>query len=111
MKPEWNKFWDKLLSTVEVNYRQVCDVLIHFLRNLDNCSGVLLVSGGQKLSFQKHTCDTVRRFISLSVHKLYKVRDRLITRGTIRRGGSSARFSAPARWSMIDNLSIQHILT
>ena len=36
MKPKWNKFWEKLLSIVEVNCRQECDVLAHFLRNLDN---------------------------------------------------------------------------
>ena len=111
MKPEWNKFWEKLLSIVEVNCRQECDVLAHFLRNLDNYSRVLLLSGGLKLPFLKHTCDTVRRFILVSVHKLYKIRDRLITRGTIRAGGSSVCFSALARWSMDDNMSIHHILT
>ena len=31
MKPEWDKFWEKLLSVVEVNCRQECDVLTHFL--------------------------------------------------------------------------------
>ena len=109
MKPEWNKFCEKLLSLVEVNCRQECDVLTHFLRNLDNYSRVLLLSGGLKLPFQKHTCDTVRRFISVSVHKLYKIRDRLVTRGTIRPGGSSVCFSALVRWSMHDSLSIHHI--
>ena len=88
IKPEWNKFWEKLLSIVEVNCRQECDVLTHFLRNLDNCSRVLLLSGGLKLLFQKQTCDTVRCFMSVSVHKLYKSRDKLVTRGTIRPGGS-----------------------
>ena len=106
MKPEWKKFWEKLSSIVEVNCRQECDVLTHFIRNLDNYSRVLLLSGG-------HTVrrDTVRRFISVSVHKLYKIRDRLVTRGTIRPGGSSVCFSALARWSMDDNMSIHHILT
>ena len=111
MKPEWNKFWEKLLSIVEVNCRQECDVLAHFLRNLDNYSRVLLLSNCLKLPFLKHTCDTVRRFISVSVHKLHKIRDRLVTRGTIRAGGSSVCFSALARWSMDDNMSIHHILT
>ena len=99
-----------LLSTVEVNCRQECDVLIHFLRNLNNYSRVLSLSGGLKLPFQKHICDTVRRFISVSVHKLYKIRDTLITRGTLRPSGSSVYFSALARWSMDDNMSIHHIL-
>ena len=111
MKPEWNKFWEKLLSIVEVNCRQECDVLAQFLRNLDNYSRVLLLSGGLELPFLKHTCDTVRRFISVSVHKLYKIRDRLVTRGTIRAGESSVCFSALARWSMDDSMSIHHILT
>ena len=110
MKPEWNKFCGKLLSIVEANCRQECDVLTYFLRNLDNYSRALLLSGGLKLPFQKHTCDTVRRFISVSVDKLYKIRDRLVTRGTIRPGGSSVCPSALARWSMDDNLSIHHIL-
>ena len=30
MKPEWDKFWEELLSFVEVNCRQECDVLTHF---------------------------------------------------------------------------------
>ena len=64
-----------------------------------------------KLPFQKHTCDTVRRFISVSVHKLYNIRDRLVTRGTIRPSGSSVCFSALVRWSMDDNMSLHHILT
>ena len=38
IKPKWNKFWEKLLSIVEVNCRQECDVFTHFLRNLDNYS-------------------------------------------------------------------------
>ena len=82
MKPEWDKFWKKLFSVVEVNCRQECDILTHFLRNLDNYSRVLLLSGSLELPFQRHTCDTVRRFISVSVHKLYKIRDRLVTTGT-----------------------------
>ena len=30
MKPEWDKFWKKLFSVVEVNCRQECDILTHF---------------------------------------------------------------------------------
>ena len=89
----------------------IFSVIVNFLRNLDNCSRVLLLSGGLKLAFLEHTCDTVRRFISVSVHKLYKIEDRLVTRGTVRPGGSSVCFSALARWSMDDNMSINHILT
>ena len=101
----------KLVSIDEVNRRQEWDVFTHYLRNLNNFPRVLLLFEGLKLSCQKHTSDTVRRFISVSVHKLYKIRDRLVTRGTIRPGGSTACFSALARWSMNDNLSIHHILT
>ena len=37
MKPEWDKCREKLLlSIVEVNCRQECDVLTHLLRNLEN---------------------------------------------------------------------------
>ena len=111
MKHEWSKFWEKLLSIVEINCRQEWDTLIHFLRSLDNYSRVLLLSGGLKLPYQKHTCDTVRRFISVSVDKLYKIRDRLVARVTIRPGASSVCFSALARWSMDDNMPIHHILT
>ena len=53
MKPEWDKFSEKLLSIVEVNCRQECDILTHFSRNLDNYSRVLLLSGGLKLPFLK----------------------------------------------------------
>ena len=34
MKPEWDKFWEKMQSIVEVNCRQECDVLTHFYGNL-----------------------------------------------------------------------------
>ena len=97
MKPEWDKFWEKLLSIVKVNCRQECDVLTHFLRNLNNYSILLLLSGDLKLPFQKHTCDTARRFISVSVQKLYKIRDRLVTKGSLRLSGSSVYFSILAR--------------
>ena len=107
MKPEWDKFWEKLLSIVEVNYRQECNVLTHFLRNLDNYSRVLLLPGGLKLPSQKHTCDTVRRFISVSFHKLYKIRDKLVTRGTMRPGGSSVCFSALATQFISQSRRIQ----
>ena len=102
MKPDWDTFWEKFSSIVEANCRQECDVLTYFSRNLDNYSRALLLSGGLKLPFQKHTCDTVRRFISVSVQKLYKIRDRLVARGHVRPGGSSGCFSAPARWLMDD---------
>ena len=79
--------------------------------NLDNFSRVMLLSGGLKLPFKIIPVLAVRRFISVSVHTLYRIRERLVTKGTIRRGGSSACFSAPAGWSVDDNLSIHHILT
>ena len=49
MKPEWDKFWEKLLSIVEVNCRQECNVLTHFLKNFDHYFIVLLLSGCLKL--------------------------------------------------------------
>ena len=71
MKPEWDKFFEKLLSIVEVNCRQECDVLTNCLRNLDNYSRVLILSGGLKLPFQKHTCqtDVVSLFLSINYIK------------------------------------------
>ena len=74
MKPEWNKVWEKLSSIVEVNCRQECDVLTHFLGNLDNYFRVLLLSGGLKLPFQKHTRDTgvLSQFSSINYIKLGK---------------------------------------
>ena len=109
VKHEWDMSGEKLLSIAEVHCRQKCDVLANVLRNLDDYSRILLLSGGLKLPFQKHTSDTVRRFISVSVHKLYKIRNRLVTKGTIKHGGSSACFSPLARWLVYDNMSIHRI--
>ena len=36
MKPECDKFWEKLSSVAEVNCTQEWNVVTHFLRNLDN---------------------------------------------------------------------------
>ena len=94
MKTEWDNFWKRILSAAEVHCKQEWDVLTHFLRNFDEFSRVLLLSDGLKLPFQKHISDPVRRFISVSVHNLYKIRVRIVTRGTIRPGGSSVCFSS-----------------
>ena len=77
MKPEWDKFWGKLLSVVKVNCRQECDILTHFKRNLDNYSRVLLLSGGLKLPFQKHTCDTDVFSLFLILYNLWTETDLL----------------------------------
>ena len=110
MKPEWNKFWEKLLSVAEVNCKQENDILTHLLRNLNFFFRVLLLPSGLRLPFQKYTGDTVRRFIFVSANNIYKNRDSLVTRGTVRPGVLSF-LSALAQWSVDDNLSIQHILT
>ena len=55
MKPEWDKFWEKLSSIAEVNRRQEWNGVTHFLKSLDNFFCVLFLSGGLKLPFQKHT--------------------------------------------------------
>ena len=75
MKPQWDKFWKKLFSVVEVNCRQECDILTHFLRNLDNYSRVLLLSGGLKLPFQIENTpvtqsDVSSLFLSINYIKL-----------------------------------------
>ena len=51
MKPEWDNFGETLLSIVDVNCRQEWDILTYFLRNSDNFSGTLLLSGGLKPPF------------------------------------------------------------
>ena len=42
MKPEWDKFWAKLLSVAEVHCKQESDVLTHFSRHLDDSFSVLV---------------------------------------------------------------------
>ena len=67
MNPEWDKVWEKLLSIVEVNCKQDWDVLTHFLRNLDNFSRVMLLSGCLK----HHTPVTQSDVLSLFMSKNY----------------------------------------
>ena len=45
MRPEFDLFWSKLLSLNETKATFEADVIISFLRNLDDHSKVLLLTG------------------------------------------------------------------
>ena len=108
MKPEWDKFWSKLFNTIHTQCEHEAN---GFINNLSHSSKVLLSTGSLILPFQNFTNDVIRRFVAVSVHKVIKIRKRLVEKGKIKLGGSSACFSALARWSLDANLSLHHLLT
>ena len=46
MRPEIDLFWSKLFSLIETKTTFEADVIINFLRNLDDHNKVLLLTGG-----------------------------------------------------------------
>ena len=53
MRPEFDLFWSKLFSLIETKATFEADVIINFLRDLDDRNIVLLLAGGLKLLFQR----------------------------------------------------------
>ena len=45
MRPEFDLFWSKLFSLIETNATFEADVIINFLRNLDDHNKILLFTG------------------------------------------------------------------
>ena len=111
MKPEWDKFWSKLFNTIHTRCEHEGSIANGFINNLGHSSKVLLLTGSLILPFQKFTNDVIRRFVAVSVYKVIKIRKRLVEKGKIKLGSSSACFSALARWSLDANLSLHHLLT
>ena len=111
MKPEWDKVWFKLFNTVHTRCEHEASIANGFINNLSHSSKVLLLTGSLVLPFQKFTNDVIRRFFAVSVHKVIQIRNRLVEKGKIKLGGSSACFSALGRWSLDASLSLHHLLT
>ena len=111
MRPEFDLSWSKLFSLIDTKATVEADVIINFLRNLDDHNNVLLLTGGLKLPFQHSTSVSIARFIMMSVHKLARIRERLVAPGIITPNRSSFSFYAVARWSMNDAFSLHHVLT
>ena len=110
-RPEFDLFWSKLFSLIETKAAFEAEVIIHFLRNLDDHNQVLLLTSGPKLPFHGSTIVYIVRFIMVSVHKLVRIRERLVAHGIITLNCSSFSFHAVAHWSMNDALSLHHVLT
>ena len=105
MRPEFDLFWSKLFSLIETKATfEADDVIINFLRNLDdhNKVQVLLLTGDLKLPFQRSISVSIARFIMVSVHKVVMIHERLVARGIITPNRSSFSFHAVARWSVND---------
>ena len=111
MKPEWVKFWSKLFNTIHTRCEHEASIGNGSINNLSHTSKGLLLTGSLVLPFQKFTDDVIRRFVVVSVHKVTKIRKMLVEKGKVKLGGSSACFSALARWSLDANLSLHHLLT
>ena len=102
MRPEFDLFWSKLFSLIETNATFEADVIINFLRNVDDHNKILLLTGGLRLPFQRSISVSTAQFIMVSVHKLVRIHKRLVARGIINPNHSCFSFHAVARWSMND---------
>ena len=61
MRPEFDLFWSKLFSLIEINATFEAYVIIYFLRNLADHNKVLLLTGGLKLPFQCSMSESIAR--------------------------------------------------
>ena len=111
LRPELDLFWSKLFSLIETKASFEADVIINFLRSLDDHNKVLLLTGGLKLPFQRSASVSVVRCIMVSVHKLVRIRERLVARGIITPNRSSFSSHVVAHWPMNDAFSLHHVLT
>ena len=96
MKLEWEKFCSKLFNTIHTRCEHEASIADGFINNLSHSSKVLLLTGSLVLPIQKFANDVISRFDAVSVYKVIKIRKRLVEKGKIKLGGSSACFSAPA---------------
>ena len=108
LRPEFDLFWSKLFSLIQSKATFEANAIINFLRNLDNHSKVLFLTGGLRLSFQRSVSVSIAQFIIVSVHKLVRICERLVV---ITLNPSSFSFHAVARWSMNYAFSLHHVLT
>ena len=113
MRPEFDLFWLKLFSLIETKATFEADVIINFLRNLDdhNKVQVLLLTDGLRLPLQRCISVSIARFNMVSVHKLVRIRERLVAHSIIAPNRSSFSFHAVTGWSMNNAFSLHHVLT
>ena len=102
MRPKFDLFWSKPFSFIETKATFEADVIINVLRNLDDLKKVLLLTGGLRLPFQRSISVSIARFIMMLVHKLVRIRERLVARDIITPNRSSFSFHPVARWSVND---------
>ena len=69
MRPEFDLFWSKLFALIETKATFGVDIIINFLRNLDDHNKVLLLTGGLRLPFQHSISVSIARFIMVPVHR------------------------------------------
>ena len=111
MRCKFYLFWSKLFSLIETKATFEADVIINFLRNLDDRNKALTITDGLKLHFQHSMSVSIARFIMVSVHMLVRIRERLIAHSIILPNHSSFLFHAVTHWSMNDAFSLHHVLT
>ena len=79
MIPEFDLFWSKLFSLYQTKVTSEANVIINFLRNLDDHSKILLLTGGLRLPFQRSISVFIARFIMVQFTSLSGfVRDSLL---------------------------------
>ena len=72
---EWDIFWAKL-------YEKHWRLKPSFISNLDQVTKLSFLVGGLELPFDKRIVETSRRYTAVSVHKIFRIRARMITDGT-----------------------------
>ena len=79
LKNEWDTFWAKLFEKIERVCASESSTFKLFTSNLDQVSKLSFLVGGLELPLDKRIVETSRRYTAVSVHKIFRIRARMIT--------------------------------
>ena len=75
-------FWAKLYEKIERVCTSESKTFKLFISNLDQVTKLSFLAGGVELPFDNRIVETSRRYIAVSVHKIFGIRARIIAGST-----------------------------
>ena len=79
---EWDTFWAKRYENIERVCTLESKTFKLFISNLDQVIKLSFLVGGLELPFDKRIVETSTRYTSVSVHKIFGIRARMIAHST-----------------------------
>ena len=77
---DWKSFWYRLRQVVLASGNGDAQTFLLFVKNLDNDSRIRLLTGCLKIPFNIDLCQKVKKFIAVSIWKIYRIRRTRIAR-------------------------------